>query len=112
MPTTPLKVCTAPGCGALVRSGRCAQHEVKASDRRQHDPAQRKFYSSARWRQLSLAVRMAEPMCRECRDAPSESVDHINGDWRDNRRDNLQALCMTCHNRKSGRDHRRAAGGP
>lgn len=28
-------------------------------------------------------------------------VDHINGDWRDNRPENLQCLCPNCHSQKT-----------
>ncbi|MEU9354513.1 HNH endonuclease [Streptomyces griseoloalbus] len=24
-------------------------------------------------------------------------IDHVNGDWRDNRRENLRCLCPNCH---------------
>lgn len=34
-----------------------------------------------------------EPLCLQ--------VDHINNDWSDNRKENLQFLCPNCHNQKT-----------
>ena len=107
MPSKPPTVCSFPGCPALVKRGRCAEHTVKQSERRRHDPEQRKFYSSYRWQQLRKLVRMRDPVCMECQRAPSQTVDHVNGDFRDNRMENLQGLCRECHASKSGRDHGR-----
>lgn len=44
-----------------------------------------------------------EPACRSCGD-PASEVDHIDGDVTNNRRDNLQPLCGTCHKKKTYRE--------
>lgn len=73
--------------------------------------ANRDLYGSNQWRKLSERVRAEEPLCREClkedRLTPSKVADHIvpvnNGGQRYDR-ENLQALCIECHNRKSGKE--------
>jgi len=37
--------------------------------------------------------------CKWCRKQPSQEIHHIDGNPRNNKRDNLIALCGTCHNR-------------
>ncbi len=72
------------------------------------EQSQHRGYDST-WRALSKQVRMEEPLCRHCllggRVAAATLVDHIvpiliNPDLR-LVRSNLQALCASCHNRKT-----------
>ena len=72
--------------------------------------ANNSFYWSRRWRKAAKVIRSAQPFCTdpfEVHDVPvaSEVVDHVVPLWR--RPDlalpqtNLQALCTSCHNRKT-----------
>lgn len=70
--------------------------------------APQSFYWTRDWRRLSKQVRCEEPNCRQC-GAPSFATDHIiaiadDGPIWD--RANLQALCRSCHMRKSEREYR------
>ena len=70
-----------------------------------------KFYNSTRWRKVAAGFRDKNPVCIECEKKgiikPSEVTDHIlsirNGGAKFNE-DNLQALCHSCHNIKSGKE--------
>jgi 5-methylcytosine-specific restriction endonuclease McrA len=66
------------------------------------------LYHTKEWKALRLAVLRDEPLCRECNNAGSVKlanvVDHIQpvrlgGAMWD--QDNLQPLCLSCHQRKS-----------
>lgn len=59
----------------------------------------------ARWRKLRKMVLAAQPLCVRC-DRPAKHVDHIvpRSQGGDDSMANLQALCATCHNRKTARE--------
>ena len=75
-------------------------------------------YHTTRWRKLRLHVLIHEPLCRECakngRVTAANVIDHITPvstgkdeaerdilHWDNN---NLQPLCDSCHNSKSGKE--------
>ena len=62
----------------------------------------------AAWRKLRESVLNMEPLCRHCTArgliVAASEVDHINNVASDNDPDNLQALCKSCHSRKTQAD--------
>nr|DAH08110.1 MAG TPA: HNH endonuclease [Caudoviricetes sp.] len=77
--------------------------------------ANTEFYQSTAWRKVRAVKLSQDPLCEECARqgmaVPAQMVDHIRpinegGAALDMK--NLQSLCHTCHNRKSGQEkHRR-----
>lgn len=62
-----------------------------------------------KWReQIRPAALAREPLCRFCkangRVVRAAEVDHIDGDSRNNRPDNLRSLCKPCHSARTARD--------
>jgi 5-methylcytosine-specific restriction protein A len=114
MPVKAPSFCKHSGCGQLVRSAYCDEHQAVADLRKkkgQIDYNSRRAdsdrrYSTEKWRKLSITFRKRNPLCANC-DAnglvrPAALVDHIKAakshpelfyEWR-----NLRALCQQCHN--------------
>ena len=42
-------------------------------------------------------VLLEQPTCNVCHEASSTQVDHIDEDWKNNQRENLQGICEPCH---------------
>ena len=75
------------------------------------------FYKTYHWQKVRELQLNKEPLCRECakkgKTTLATVVDHIRPieqggamlDW-----DNLQSLCESCHNRKSGKEKRGKGG--
>jgi 5-methylcytosine-specific restriction protein A len=112
-----LQVCAAPGCGAIVERGRCDAHKRERWKRYEEvrPERDRAFYNSPAWRAARRAVILAEPVCRDCRDAGrvtvAVQVDHIQR-WQDGGAPldpaNLRPLCLSCHSRRTLADSRAA----
>lgn len=105
-PQAPLRPCPAPGCSALVVSGRCPTHAVEQAHQRDNYDI-RRWYRQARWRRLRLEVLRDEPMCHDCRQSPSVEVDHVQKHEGNEAmffsRANLAGMCARCHTRKTRR---------
>ncbi len=102
--------CQHRGCGMLVRgSGYCAEHRglrqraVPLRERPRGSSAERGY--GAAWRRLRGLILAREPLCRSC-GRPAQEVDHIvpRALGGSDRRENLQALCSSCHSAKTLRD--------
>ncbi len=111
MPMRPVTYCTQPGCSVLVPRGRCRTHAVQQEHARD-TYAVRRWYRTARWLRLRLRVLVDQAYtCAACDQVHlSLEVDHIlkhDGDparfWD---RSNLQALCVSCHTRKTNAETR------
>lgn len=119
-----LKPCGRVACGALVRPREryCADHayllkqwNTKPIEQHMRDESG-KIYHKPRWKKLRHAVMNRDKwVCQECRKqgrwTTAHAVDHITplaeggSEWDT---ENLQALCRSCHARKTAREGNRA----
>jgi len=110
MPYSPLSLCTTPGCGALVQSGKCDAHRKQA---RKESDAQRPHASARgydhKWRAFRASFLSRHRECEgpRCMALPwwqrpdATDVDHVDGKGplgpRGYDESNLMALCHACH---------------
>lgn len=113
MPLAAPTPCRYPGCAAVLgRPGYCdahrpAVHRDYGRARRGFD-AERGFYQSAAWRAVRATFLREHPLCGHCqqrgRVVQAVVADHVrplkDGGARFDGA-NLQALCVSCHNRKT-----------
>ena len=91
------------------KSGPAAAPTARADyEARPDRQADRNFYSASAWRRCRAAYLAANPLCADCpRPTPAVHVHHL--EERKDRpelaydHDNLQALCLRCHNAKRRR---------
>ncbi|WP_263079239.1 HNH endonuclease [Endozoicomonas sp. Mp262] len=116
MPARTKKACRKRGCSGTTRErhGYCERHgdlaHSYARKQRREGSASQRGYGAA-WQKLRRAVLERDGyLCQECRRQgiakTANHVDHIKAKafGGDDSLDNLQALCPTCHHRKSGRE--------
>lgn len=103
------RVCNEPGCGALVPAGagKCNRHRSEArarSDAKRPTATQRGYGSTTGWPATRRRYLAAHPTCEMlgC-SSPASHADHIRGlgPFGPNEDDELQALCASCHSRKT-----------
>lgn len=105
MPTSPLSLCTVPGCPEKVPSGKCTKHRLEAgreADKRRGNGYQRGW--SAEWAAYRKDYLTMYPWCAVCGQRATD-IDHIDGTGRRGARAydpaNLQALCASHHSQKT-----------
>ncbi len=115
----PLKPCATPRCPELTTATRCERHtraRNRGPDTRRGTKSERGYDS--RWSRFSRSYRQRYPLCVECernnRVTASAEVDHgvplaDGGEKYDEA--NLQALCKSCHSRKTLRETNAKQGG-
>lgn len=123
-----LKVCSQPGCFAMVEppNSYCVRHQWAQEHRAKAAAAAAtarwdahhartpgpSIYRTARWRKLRAEKLAMSPYCERCpKQEKATSVDHIiphrGREELAFDMDNLQSLCKRCHARKSREDRDR-----
>lgn len=113
MPSRPKVPCAHPGCPQLVEYGKryCPEHAPLHPVRENREHASSRGYGKA-WQKARKAYLEAHPLCVEClkagRYVKATDVDHIRPHRGDQSlfwdRSNWQALCHSCHSKKTNRE--------
>lgn len=115
MPYAAAKPCKSPGCPALTRERFCADHQAEHNTeraRRDDRPSASTRGYDTHWRHLRANFLRRFPSCIVCGSRATD-VDHIQplAAGGSHRSDNLQALCKSCHARKTAK-HDQGFGNP
>lgn len=107
MPKKPKRPCSYPGCPKLTDGRFCEEHakaEAKRYEKYDRDPAVRRRYGRA-WKRIRDSYVQQYPLCEVCqkdgRLVATEEVHHKVplSEGGTHARDNLIALCKSCHAR-------------
>lgn len=118
------RICAAPGCDEYAKDGaaRCEEHLAEAANARRaagvaakaraEAAAANALYGTARWKSARLQFLRDNPLCVHCLEVglleTATDVDHIEPHKGDRvkffDRENWQALCHSCHSRKTARE--------
>lgn len=101
-------------CSPAASAAHALKYRKVSQRRREQSTTLDRFYATKEWRACRNAHIKREPLCRHCGDRgrtkPADVVDHIveRKDGGSNfANDNLQSLCHTCHNTKTGVERRK-----
>jgi 5-methylcytosine-specific restriction enzyme A len=112
MPLKPKQPCRYPGCPELTYDRYCDKHKkIFESEYTKTSRPFKYLYNTSRWKKLRKQFLQEHPLCEECKAKgvikAATVVDHIEahkGDgelfWNQN---NWQALCKSCHDRKTAK---------
>jgi 5-methylcytosine-specific restriction protein A len=97
--------CLVAGCANATTRSRCPEHERRYDQQLRATTPWVSVYKDPRWADLRRQVLAEHPVCQTpgCR-AKSKAVDHIVPLRRGGApfdRGNVQALCWSCHSRKT-----------
>ena len=107
MPRKPKRPCSHPGCPNLTDGRYCEEHakaEAKRYEKYDRDPAVRRRYGRA-WKRIRDSYVQLHPLCELCQKdgklVATEEVHHKVplSEGGTHARDNLIALCKSCHAR-------------
>jgi 5-methylcytosine-specific restriction enzyme A len=126
MPKRPLRQCSYPLCNELVRASYCDEHMKKKKEQSNvsqqfynmyvRDKERTAFYKTKQWEKVRvLALRRDHGQCVPCdkqgKTTPANIIDHIIpyevAPDLGLTLDNLQTICIACHNRKTHEDRRK-----
>jgi len=112
-PRKPRKPCSFPGCPELTEDRYCDKHKKEVDSEYNRTSSHYKhLYNSSRWRRLRIQFIRVHPLCEVCKRKgvvnAAEIVDHIKPHqgneglfWNES---NWQALCKSCHDRKTAKE--------
>ena len=116
MPKRPRKACNKAGCPELIEPGNtyCDKHRIERInryERYERDQKSKKLYRY-RWQKTSKYFLSHNPLCVECKKndkvTAATVTDHIVPHKRNKKlfwnRSNWQALCKSCHDRKTAKE--------
>ena len=107
MPRKPKRPCSYPGCPKLTDGRFCEEHakqEAKRYEKYDRDPATHRRYGRA-WKRIRDSYVSQHPLCEVClkegRFVETEEVHHMKplAEGGTHARDNLIALCKSCHSK-------------
>lgn len=90
-----------------IKFGHHNAQEQTNHNHNQREPNHNKPYNNSLWRKIREQVLRANPICVECKRNAATVADHIKpirlgGEMHE--LNNIQALCSSCHNKKSAKE--------